>query len=135
MALSRRSGQRFSTAIWPGFVDAMTALLLVLIFVLSIFMIVQSVLRETITTQDTELEGLAAQVANLTDALGLSRARVSALEGEVEGLTGDLDGPARDRPDAGGADRDARPDAGRARGELQAPRAPTSPPSRRGSPV
>jgi len=41
MALARRSGQRFEANIWPGFVDAMTALLLVLVFVLSIFMMVQ----------------------------------------------------------------------------------------------
>ena len=41
----------------PGFVDAMTALLLVLMFVLSIFMIVQFVLRDTISAQDTQLRG------------------------------------------------------------------------------
>ena len=55
MALSRRSGRRFEANIWPGFVDAMTAILLVLMFVLSIFMIVQSVLRDTITGQNSQL--------------------------------------------------------------------------------
>ncbi|MDZ4134034.1 MAG: peptidoglycan-binding protein, partial [Paracoccaceae bacterium] len=65
MALSRRGGQRMSASIWPGFVDAMTALLLVLMFVLSIFMIIQSVLRETIDTQGSELDALADQVAGL----------------------------------------------------------------------
>ncbi len=35
MALSRRTGQRFQGSIWPGFVDAMTGLLLVLMFVLN----------------------------------------------------------------------------------------------------
>ena len=34
MALSRRTGSRFQANIWPGFVDAMTGLLLVLTFVL-----------------------------------------------------------------------------------------------------
>jgi len=43
MATLRRNGTRASVNIWPGFVDAMTALLLVLMFVLSIFMIVQFV--------------------------------------------------------------------------------------------
>ena len=92
MALARRSGQRrdVSGAIWPGFVDAMTALLLVLMFVLSIFMIVQFVLRDTISAQDTQLEGLSAEVASLVDALGLSRARVATLEGQVTELSGDL---------------------------------------------
>ena len=89
MGLSRRGGNRFSASIWPGFVDAMSALLLVLMFVLSIFMIVQSVLREQITTQDHELEGLTQQVASLTDALGLSRGRVATLEGQVTGLNAD----------------------------------------------
>ena len=65
MALSRRGSQRdVSGAIWPGFVDAMTALLLVLMFVLSIFMIVQFVLRDTISAQDpvagAERRGCAA---------------------------------------------------------------------------
>ena len=48
--------QRFSAIIWPGFVDVMTALILVLFFVLSIFMIVQFVLRDTITGQGQQLE-------------------------------------------------------------------------------
>ena len=56
MALSRRTGQRFQGSIWPGFVDAMTGLLLVLMFVLTIFMVIQFVLRETISGQETELK-------------------------------------------------------------------------------
>ena len=55
MALTRRTGQRLQSSIWPGFVDAMTALLLVLLFVLSIFMIVQFVLRETISGQENRI--------------------------------------------------------------------------------
>ena len=51
--------------IWPGFVDAMTALLLVLMFVLSIFMVIQSVFREKITGQETELSKLENEVLSL----------------------------------------------------------------------
>ncbi|RMD46481.1 MAG: peptidoglycan-binding protein, partial [Alphaproteobacteria bacterium] len=83
MALSRRSGQRFSASIWPGFVDAMTALLLVLTFVLTIFMIVQWLLRETISSQDTELEFLSRQVEQLSQAVGIEQAKVGKLEGQV----------------------------------------------------
>ncbi|HSF64744.1 MAG TPA: flagellar motor protein MotB, partial [Paracoccaceae bacterium] len=90
MSLSRRTGSRMAGSIWPGFVDAMTALLLVLMFVLTIFMIVQSVLRDTITTQDNELDALNAQVAQLADALGLERARVGQLEAQSAQLTADL---------------------------------------------
>ena len=77
-------------SIWPGFVDAMTALLLVLMFVLSIFMIVQSVLRETIDSQDHELDALAEQVAGLADALGLERNRADRLAVEVGQLGASL---------------------------------------------
>ena len=52
MALRRRTGDSFRMGIWPGFVDAMTAMLLVFTFVLSIFMITQYFLRETILGQE-----------------------------------------------------------------------------------
>ena len=90
MALSRRSGQRFQTSIWPGFVDAMTALLLVLMFVLTVFMIVQYVLQETISNQDDELNELAAQVSGLSAALGLEQQRNFQLETEVGQLSSTL---------------------------------------------
>ena len=73
MALLRRSGSRFTTNIWPGFVDAMTALLLVLMFVLSIFMIIQSVFREKISGQETELSRLENEVLNLIADLSLQK--------------------------------------------------------------
>ena len=73
MALQRRSGSRFTTNIWPGFVDAMTALLLVLMFVLSIFMIIQSVFREKISGQETELSRLENEVLNLISDLNLQK--------------------------------------------------------------
>lgn len=83
MALTRRSVQRMSGSIWPGFVDAMTALLLVLFFVLTIFMIVQFVLRETITGQEDALEQLNAEINVLARALGLSQQTNSALEDDL----------------------------------------------------
>jgi chemotaxis protein MotB len=79
MAL-KRSGARFEASIWPGFVDAMTALLLILFFVLSIFMIVQFALRETITGQDRELDSLSIQLSDLADALGLEKSRAAELD-------------------------------------------------------
>jgi len=87
MALARRTGQRLQSAIWPGFVDAMTGLLLVLIFVLTIFMFVQFVLRETISGQQNRLSGLTAEIAALTQTLGLERERTSDLELEVDRLS------------------------------------------------
>jgi chemotaxis protein MotB len=87
MALSRR---RDSSLIWPGFVDAVTTLLMVLMFVLTIFTIMQSVLRDEITTQDTELDALTAEVAGLAEALGLERARATDLQGEIGRLEAGL---------------------------------------------
>ncbi|MDG2355420.1 MAG: peptidoglycan -binding protein [Paracoccaceae bacterium] len=79
MALLRRSGNRFTTNIWPGFVDAMTALLLVLMFVLSIFMIIQTVFREKISGQESELTKLEAEVSQLIADLGGQKERYQKL--------------------------------------------------------
>ena len=87
MALSRRTGQRFQGSIWPGFVDAMTGLLLVLMFVLTIFMVIQFVLRETISGQETELNTLSAEIAAIAEALGLEQERVKSLETELGALS------------------------------------------------
>ena len=86
MAFQRRSGQRFTANVWPGFVDAMTALLLVLMFVLSIFMIVQFILSETISDQGVELDELGQQLDGLARALGLEQQRAAGLEDDVSAL-------------------------------------------------
>lgn len=91
MAILRRNGMGGTGNIWPGFVDAMTALLIVLMFVLTIFMIVQFVLRETITGQDAELNTLSAKIATLADALGVEEQRSSGLRGELALLAQDLE--------------------------------------------
>jgi len=90
MALKRRSSSQFSANIWPGFVDAMTALLLVLMFVLTIFMIVQFVLRDTITGQDAELDELSIEIQGLASALGLERRKSTSLENNVATLNSSL---------------------------------------------
>ena len=90
MALSRRTGQRFQASIWPGFVDAMTGLLLVLMFVLTIFMIVQFVLRETISGQENELNSLQDEIALIAEALGLEKNQTEKLGLELNALTGTL---------------------------------------------
>lgn len=87
MALTRR---RDSNLIWPGFVDAVTTLLMVLMFVLTIFTVMQSVLRDQITTQGSELDALSQQVAGLADALGLERQKVTSLEADIGGLRASL---------------------------------------------
>ncbi|MDB6180526.1 peptidoglycan -binding protein [Paracoccus fistulariae] len=97
MALSRGSGNRFSSSIWPGYVDAMTTLLMVLMFVLTIFMVAQAVLREQLDTQDDtiadqgqqlsqqeqRLQDLGQQISSLGQALSASRDREADLQGDV----------------------------------------------------
>ena len=84
MALSRRSSNRFQNAIWPGFVDAMTGLLLVLMFVLTIFMVIQFVLRQQITGQESELDALGTEVAALTATLGIERDLTARLNTDLD---------------------------------------------------
>ena len=104
MALSRRTGVRFQASIWPGFVDAMTGLLLVLMFVLTIFMVMQFVLQETIkgqgtaldelnldiTQKDDQLNDLSGQIIALGEALGLERATAEDLRKQVAVLDASL---------------------------------------------
>ena len=97
MGLSRR-GSRGEAPIWPGFVDAFSSLLLVLMFVLTIFLVVQFVLRQTISTQSSQLGDLTAQVQSLANALGLAKADVARLRTQVGDLTGQL-GAARAKAD------------------------------------
>ena len=82
MALQRRGRGAGHANIWPGFVDAMTGLLLVLMFVLTMFTIVQFVLRDEIngqatqlTEQETQLTQLTDQVASLASALAYQAGR------------------------------------------------------------
>lgn len=90
MALNRRAANRFSANIWPGFVDAMTALLLILMFVLTIFMVVQFVQQEKISGQDKELDALSTEILGLSDALGLERRRAAGLSDNVDQLNASL---------------------------------------------
>jgi chemotaxis protein MotB len=90
MALSRRSTGRFQNAIWPGFVDAMTGLLLVLMFVLTIFMVIQFVLRETITGQENQLNDLSNEVAELASALGIEEDRSAGLTNSLDAANAEI---------------------------------------------
>lgn len=89
MGLSRR-GSRGEAPIWPGFVDAFSSLLLVLMFVLTIFLIVQFVLRQTISTQGTQLDQLSGQLQSLADALGMAKADAAKAHAEAGKLSNQL---------------------------------------------
>ena len=65
----------------------MTGLLLVLMFVLTIFMVIQFVLRETITGQASRLDELAAEISTLASALGLEQDRSASLTTNLADVT------------------------------------------------
>jgi chemotaxis protein MotB len=75
---------------WPSFVDVLTNLLLVFIFLLSIFALVQFLLSREITGKDTVLQRLNAQIAELTEMLALEKASKSEVSDNLANLTASL---------------------------------------------
>jgi chemotaxis protein MotB len=71
VAFSRRTPR--SINIWPGFVDALAALLLVIIFMLLVFVVAEFYLRETLSGRDEALNRLSTQVAELAELLALEQ--------------------------------------------------------------
>jgi chemotaxis protein MotB len=85
MASSARS--RRTIDIWPGYVDALAALLMVLIFVLLVFVVAQALLTRTVSLQDLELTALHRQIAELTRDLGLAEEANRTLEEKTNALS------------------------------------------------
>jgi len=79
MALARSRRRDSRADYWPGFVDAMATLLLVIIFLLSVFMLAQFFLSQEITGRDAVLNRLNAEIAALKEALALSGAENASL--------------------------------------------------------
>lgn len=85
-----RSGTRRTINIWPGFVDGLATLLLVVIFVLMVFMVAQYFLSTALTGRDEALARLQRQVAELADILALERAANDDLRLNVTQISDDL---------------------------------------------
>lgn len=83
--------------IWPGFVDALTSLIMVMIFVLLIFAIGQFVLSDTLAGKNRVLDALNARVAELARTLSLSEDRKRALDAKVAELSASLDSAGGER--------------------------------------
>jgi chemotaxis protein MotB len=75
---------------WPGYVDALSTLLMVTIFVLLVFVLAQGLLSVTLTGKDKALERLNQEISQLTDMLSLERGRAADLQGNVASLAHDL---------------------------------------------
>lgn len=88
-ALSRRRRNE-DAPYWPGFVDAMAQLLLVIIFLLSVFMVAQFLLAREISGQDSALGKLQSQISELTALLALEKSAKADVEAQLFSLTDDI---------------------------------------------
>ena len=97
MAIARARRREGGANYWPGFVDAMATLLLVIIFLLSMFMLTQFFLSQEISGRDTILNRLNSQIAELTELLALERAGKKSVEETLAALQDSLAGTEADR--------------------------------------
>src|ERR1700740_3544628 len=88
-ALARRR-RHYDAPYWPGFVDAMAQLLLVITFLLSVFMVAQFLLAREISGQDSALGQLRSQIAELTQLLALEKSAKADADSLLISLQDDL---------------------------------------------
>ncbi len=87
-ASSRRS--RSPVNIWPGFVDALAALLIIVIFLLMVFVLSQFYLQNTLSGREKALDSLTQQVSELAELLSLERQANADLNLSIEQLSAQL---------------------------------------------
>jgi chemotaxis protein MotB len=97
MPVAASARRRSPLNYWPGFVDALSTLLLSIVFLLSVFMLAQFFLAREITTQETALERLNRQITELTDLLALERSNRRTVEETMTGLQTTLRASETDR--------------------------------------
>jgi len=75
---------------WPGFVDALSTLILGIIFLLTVFVVVQFYLQQEVQGKDTALQRLNAQIAQLTDLLSMEKTGKEDLQNQLAELRATL---------------------------------------------
>ena len=96
MALARSRRDR-GVDYWPGFVDALSTLVLGIIFLLTVFVVVQFFLSQEVAGKDTALARLNAQILQLTELLSLEKVGKTNLEDDIARLQASLAGPESER--------------------------------------
>jgi chemotaxis protein MotB len=97
MALARIRRGESGMNYWPGFVDALSTLILSIIFLLSVFVVVQFYLQQEVQGKDTALQHLNGQIALLSKLLSMERASKADLENQLGGLQASLTAAQNDR--------------------------------------
>ena len=90
MAFAKNRRRENRVDYWPGFVDALSTLLLAIIFLLSVFVIAQFLLSQEISGKDQVLNRLNLQIDELTDLLALERGNRQDLEDNLVNLQASL---------------------------------------------
>jgi chemotaxis protein MotB len=83
----RRS--RSTINVWPGYVDALSALLMLIIFMLLIYVVSQLYLSQTLSDRDSELARLNSRLQEISRMLGLEQDQTQALEQAMSSLQTD----------------------------------------------
>jgi chemotaxis protein MotB len=99
VAQTRSRGRRPSIDIWPGFVDALAQLLMVIIFILLVFTVGQFYLSDALSGRDEALKQLQQRISQLADELALEKQTSETLRGNAASLTAQLKA-AREERDA-----------------------------------
>jgi len=86
MALTARRRGENGLSAWPGFVDALSTLLMVIIFVLLVFVLAQAFLSVSLSGRDKQLDGVKRQLAEVSDMLSLERSHSSDLQQSINQL-------------------------------------------------
>ncbi|MCB1440284.1 MAG: peptidoglycan -binding protein [Nitratireductor sp.] len=90
MAFARSRRRENRVDYWPGFVDALSSLLLAVIFLLSVFVLAQFLLSQEISGKDEVLNRLNSQINELTELLALERGNKQDLQDSVANLSASL---------------------------------------------
>ncbi len=92
-SFARTRGRRRQATVdyWPGFVDALSTLVLVVVFLLAVFMMAQFFLSREVTGRDDAMTRLNRQIAELTDLLSLEKAGGRSREDALAALAATLD--------------------------------------------
>jgi chemotaxis protein MotB len=97
MALARTRRGDSGMNYWPGFVDALSTLILSIIFILTVFVVVQFYLQQEVAGKDTALNRLNAQIAQLTELLSMEKAGKADVEQQIAQLRASLIGAESER--------------------------------------